>query len=402
MTRLEELFPDGKRRSASSTVLDDHHTVRRLEQMLGDPRADLDVTHRASGRGDLVRLVNDAVADAKPLASSAPPVPGSRRRSRRRIDVVGAAAASLAVVALAALGVVGGIQAATADPADDALSVLAADEKTIEGVERALASGADELMQQAEAADARAVALRAALDTTRSAPDPADIPPGESEAPEDADTIAVFDEKALTTLIAEIDGFRADVAALEPPAAPEQYTRERIDEDSLTEVASAIDAAQQRLTELDGVTASMREARSALDARVEALRDQLAVFTATVPGTAEKVVGEHPDAEQDVKDALTDAAASLASADLMTDDGLAALTGYRDATVAVVSDQVRADREREEREREERERREREQSRDNPPAPAPEPTPEPTTEPTPPPPSDPLPDLGESGEAPQG
>lgn len=402
MTRLEELFPDGKRR-ATSTVFDDRHTVRRLDQLFGDRRVDLDITHRASGRGELVRLVDDAAADAKSLASSSPPVPSSPRRSRRRIDVVGVAAAALAVIALATLGVVGGVQAATADPAGDALAVLVADERTIEGVEQALASSSAELTEQARAADARAEAVRAAVESTRNAPDPADIPPGETQAPEGAGTIAIYDEEARKAVVAAIDAYRSELAAFDPPAAPGEYTRARIDEGLLPDVASAIDAAQQRLVELDQSSASMRTARISLEKEADAFQAQLSAFTATAPATAQKVVDANPDAEQRTIDALIEAAKALASADLTTDGGLATLSGYREATMAVVSDQVRADREREQRERDERQR-ERERSQWNPPAPTPQPDPDPSAPPNPAPTAPPSPapdDPDDSGTAPE-
>ncbi|MGV2903715.1 hypothetical protein ACNPM4_18750, partial [Microbacterium sp. AGC62] len=55
MTHLNDLFPDGPRAGdAGSVVLDDHHTARRLREMIGEPRQS-----RASATSD---------ADARALA----------------------------------------------------------------------------------------------------------------------------------------------------------------------------------------------------------------------------------------------------------------------------------------------------------------------------------------------
>jgi len=403
MSTLDDIFPDAKEHRAAQVVLDDHHTMRRLDQLFGDRRADVDLTHRASARPALVAMVNQAAADAKPVRSVPPVPPGRQRPVRRRIDLLNAGIAALAVLALATAGVVGGMQAATASPASEALGVLAADERTISSVEARLTEAQSQITDEVAAADAQSATLRTALEAVREAPDPADIPPGESEPPADAGTIPIADSTALDAALAAVDGYRKDLAAVTSPVLPDPYHRTSMDKGSLTSVAAAIDAAQLRLTELDAATAAVREVRSGLQSRADALAAQLKTFTATFVPTAKAAIEDNTDAGQDAKDALTAAAAAVAAADLMSPEGQSALSTYRTALVALVADQVHQDRVREEQEREEQRRREQQQNqpRDTTPDPSPSPTPTEPTDPTDPS-TDPSSDLGDPLAPPMG
>lgn len=390
MSTLEDLFPDGRRQSETSVAADEQQTVRRLDQLLGDRRADLDRTHRASARPALVAMVDGALADARPLGTVPSTSRPDGRRPRRRLDLLNVSAAALAVLAIAGAGLVGGVQAATASPADDALRVLTADENTIESATAGLEAARARLTESVAEADAAAAALRPALESMRSAPDPADIPPGETEAPDDAGTIPIADAKALDAVLAALDSYRADLAKVDLPAMPKEYARGDVDTDSLDEVASAIDAAQLQLAEIDRVSAGVRDARTAVDARAAAFTAELTTFTAGFPDRARKAVDENPDAAQELKDAVSAAGAAVATRNLLTEQGTQALRTYREALIALVSSQVYADRVREEAEREEAERaRQRERERQRP-QPQPTPTGPAPTEPTTPP--------GESGD----
>ncbi|MEV7631655.1 hypothetical protein AB0N64_04500 [Microbacterium sp. NPDC089318] len=394
MSTLEDLFPDGRRQSENSAAADEQQTVRRLDQLLGDRRADLDRTHRASARPALVAMVDGALADARPLGTVPSAARPDGRRPRRRFDLINVSAAALAVLALGAAGLVGGVQAATASPADDALRVLTADEKTIESATAGLEAASARLTESVAEADAAAAALRPALEAVRSAADPADIPPGETEAPEDAGTIPIADEKALDTVLAALDSYRTDLSKFESPAMPSEYARGKVDIGSLDDVASAIDDAQLQLAEIDRVSAEVRDARTAVDARVAAFSAELTKFTAGFPDLARKAIDENPDAAQELKDAVGAAGAAVATGNLLTEQGPQALQTYRDALIALVSSQVYADRVREEAEREEAERarqRERERQRSQP-----QPTP---TSPAPTEPTTPPDEPGDSGES---
>lgn len=383
MSTLDDLFPDGKRQTQTNAD-DEQQTVRRLDQLLGDRRADIDRTHRASARPALVAMVERALADARPLGTVPAASHPDSRRPRRRFDLLNVSLAALAVVALAAAGLIGGVQAATASPATDALRVLAADEKTIESATAGLESARERLIESVEEADAAAAALRPALESVRSAPDPADVPPGETEAPADAVTIPIADPKALDTVLAALDSYRTDLSAFNVPGLPEPYERGAVDSDSLTEVGAAIDQAQLQLGEIDRVSAQIRVGRTSLDDRNAAFAAELATFAKTFPGLASAAVDDNGDADEDLRDAVVTAANALTKTDLQTAAGAASLTAYREAVVALVADQVYADRLREERERElEEVERERQRQRQWQPSPTPEPTPDVTPQPDP-------------------
>ena len=391
MSTLEDLFPDGRRRGEAPAAGGEELTSQRLEQLLGDRREELDRTHRASARPALVAMVDSAVADAKPLGTVPPTSLADTRRPRRRRDLINVAAAGLAVVALVATGIAGGVQAATASPVTDALRALKADEKTISSASAGLDAARERLAASIADADAAAAQLRPALEAVRAATDPADIPPGEKEAPRDAGTISIADGKALDDALVAVDSYRVDLAALTVPSAPTTYSLGKTDEGSLADVAAAIDAAQLHLSEIDRATADVRAQRAAMDARAAAFTVQMSAFTATFPETAQASVGDNPDAGQKLKDAVTAAAQAVAAADLLTEGGVASLAAYRDAVVALAADQVYADRVREERARREAEA-EADQARTQSPRPQPQPTPAPSEPgPSDPPPSDPTP-----------
>jgi hypothetical protein len=404
MSTLDDLFPDGGRRTPEQVTSDEQHSSRRLDELFGDRRADLDKTHRASDRPELVAMVNQAAATAaRTHAAVTPALPDNRRRGHH-IDFLSVGLAGLAVLALAAAGLVGGVQAANASPADDAMRVLTADEKTIESATAGLESAGTKVADAIAEADASAAALPGALDAVREAPDPADIPPGESEPPADAGTIPIADAAALATMITAVESYRSDLAAFALPASPEPYQRKRVDEGSLTEVASAIDAAQLHLTKLDDATAAVRTLRSDVQARADAFDVQLKAFAATFVPTAKAAIDDHPDAGAKSRDALTRAAEAAAAADLTTPDGAAALQSYRTALVDLVADQVYQDRVREEaqrREEEEQRRRERQQNRPSDPDQGESSDPNPSPQPTEPP-ADPGTETGDSETLPEG
>lgn len=390
MSTLDDLFPDGGRRTGEQAAFDDRHSARRLDELFGDRRADLDKTHRASDRPELVAMVNQAVATAARTDASVTPASPDNRRRRHHIDYLNVALASLAVLALATAGLVGGVQAANASPADDAMRVLTADEKTIESATAGLEAARTKVTDAIAEADASAAALPGVLEAVGEAPDPADIPPGESEAPADAGTIPIADAKALAAVLAAVTAHRSELAAVELPALPDPYTRKAFDEGSLTEVASAIDAAQLHLTKLDDATAAVRMLREAVQARADAFDAQLTTFAATFVPTAKAAIEDHPDARSKTRDALTAAAEAVSAADLKTPEGAAALQAYRTAMVDLVADQVYQDRVREEEQRrqEEEEQRRRERQQNRPSSPGqdqgsePSPTPDPSVPPT--------------------
>ncbi|MGX1793240.1 hypothetical protein ACWIDW_09920 [Microbacterium sp. NPDC055312] len=397
MATLRDLFPDGKRTSDSGSqrgVEQLGAVGDKLEALLGDRRGDLEVTHRVSDRHALSALVDESARRPAGVAATAAKSAGGSR-ARRRVDLLNVAVAGLAAVAVATTAVVGAVQAATASPADDALQALAADEKTISSAEATLAAARQQIADDVAEADSRAEALRAALPTVATAPDPADIPPGETEVPDAAGRIDIIDPAALEKVSASIDTYRSELAAIALPSLPEPYEHSTVDDDSLVDVGAAIDRAQQHLADVDSATAALRDVRSHLRDHEAAFAAQLGVFAGSFRTAAERMIADHPDASPKYKDAVTAAASAVAAADLRTDLGRQALAQYRDAVFALVGAQVYADRVREEqRQRVEREQIEGESRPQRPSIPGPAPTQPPPDEPMP---SEPEPTQPPSG-----
>jgi hypothetical protein len=349
MTALSDLFPDGPRAGASGgATLDDHHTVWRLREMIGEPRDVRGVARPIADTDELIRRVEAASKNAAPVAVDAGHAVRPAKRQRRRFDPLTTIAGSLAVVAVLTAATVGGVQMATASPAASSLTALEDDEAAIQNGLQSLTTTRDRIVADVEAQTADAALLRGALVSTSSAPDPAS----------DADAvIEVTDPAALAPALAALDAYAAGLAAIAVPALPAEYSRGDIDEESLEDVAGAIDTAQERLLALDAATADMRAIRTELDALRPPAEAAVATYAGTFAGAAEAAKDRYPDADEALHVAMAEAAAGISATGLWGPAGEAALARYRDAFVAVAADQLRVDIEREEeREREQNNR----------------------------------------------
>lgn len=345
MTHLDELFPDGPRAGdARTAVLDDHHTARRLREMIGEPRqSGASATSDADARA-LADMVEAAARTAVPVGAGSDESSRPKKRPRRSIDAVTLAAASLAVVALAVAGTVGGIQMATASPAASAVESLESDEAALLNAHQSLKTAGDRLVADIDAQTAEAAQLRSALTGTSTTPDPA----GElDDAP-----LAVTDAAALATALAAIDAYASGLAGITIPSLPADYVRDDIDEDSLVEVGGAIDGVQERLVAMDAATAEARSVRERLDALRPTADAAVDAYAASFVAAADAAIARYPDAEESLRTAVSDAAARVAAADLWAAEGRSALAAYRDAFVALAADQLRFEIEREQREQE--------------------------------------------------
>ncbi|MFJ2502909.1 hypothetical protein [Microbacterium sp. NPDC087592] len=343
MTHLNDLFPDGPRAGdAGSVVLDDHHTARRLREMIGEPRqSGAAATSDADARA-LADMVQAAARTAVPVGAGSGESSRSKKRPRRSVDAVTLSAASLAVVALVVAGTVGGIQMATASPAASAVESLEADEAALLNAHQSLKTAQDRLIADIDAQTAEVAPLRSALTATSTAPDPAGEP--------DDVPIAVTDAAALATALAAVDAYASGVAAITVPELPAEYARADIDEDSLVEVGGAIDGVQERLVALDIATAEARAVRERFDALRPTADVAVDAYAASFVPAAAAAIARYPDAEESLRAAVTDAAARVAAADLWTVEGRSALAAYRDAFVALAADQLRFEIERDQRE----------------------------------------------------
>ncbi|MFB8189651.1 hypothetical protein ACFC14_10030 [Microbacterium sp. NPDC055988] len=343
MTHLDELFPDGPRAGdAGTAVLDDHHTARRLREMIGEPRqSGASATSDADARA-LADMVEAAARTAVPVGAGSGESSRPKKRPRRSIDAVTLAAASLAVVALVVAGTVGGIQMATASPAASAVESLEADEAALLNAHQSLKTAGDRLVADIDAQTAEAAQLRSTLTGTSTAADPA----GElDDAP-----LAVTDAAALATALAAVDAYASGLAGITVPSLPADYVRDDIDADSLVEVGGAIDGVQERLVAMDAATAEARAVRERLDALRPTADAAVAAYAASFVPAADAAIARYPDAEDSLRTAVSDAAARVAAADLWTAEGRSALAAYRDAFAALAADQLRFEIEREQRE----------------------------------------------------
>jgi hypothetical protein len=343
MTDLNELFPDGPRAGdAGTAVLDDHHTARRLREMIGEPRQVGASTGSVADARALADMVQAAARTAVPVAVVSGEPMRKKKRPRRSVDAVTLSAASLAVVALVVAGTVGGIQMATASPAASAVESLEADEAALLNAQQSLKTAHDRLVTDIDAQTAEAAQLRSALTETSTAPDPAG---GLDDAP-----IAVTDASALAAAVAAVDAYSRGLAAITVPELPAGYVRDDIDEDSLVEVGGAIDGVQERLVAMDDATAEARAVREQLDALRPTADPAVKAYAASFGPAAQAALARYPDAEESLRTAVTDAAVRVASADLWAADARSVLSAYRDAYVALAADQLRFEIEREQRE----------------------------------------------------
>lgn len=339
-----------------------------LEALVGRPREETRTRSAGADAVKLVNLVDSAVVNSSPTAMyvNAPKTAKLKKpRRHRRVDWVNAIAASAAVVVVAATAVFTGVQVASADPSADAVEVLAADEESLTAAENSLATSTTRLEESIAAGLSDSALIRTALT--------------ELAATDDRQETA--DPAALAVAVQAVDGYRTALEQTVVPTAPAPYERGNVDEKSLASVADAINEVQDASTAVDEATDELRTARTAVDTLNTTYANQLTAFATTLTAYATAENEANPVAGQELRDAVTTAAAAVNATPLNGASGAAALTAFRDAVVALRDDDLR---------RREIEQREREQSQNNqqPVDPSPEPDPvtpdvTPTDSPTP-------------------
>lgn len=321
MTTLDELFPDGPRR-VRGAVNDDHHTLRRLDEMFGAPRA-----AARTARTDvdaLVRTARDAQEDAVPVALPAKPASASRSRSRVRRDPVNIAAAVLAVGAMVAAGVLGTVQAANANPAAGALRSLQQSQADVEdlaqGVRDTYGGTADRIAGAlSDAAALRAVLVVIASGTTTG-----------------SDSIPIAAPDVVQGAIDEVDGYASALHGIALPALPQEQSPVGVDERSLTAIASAADAAQVQREAWQQSAALLASASAQTDELVAAHERRRDLFAGTFVSGAAQLVADHPGAPRTARDAVVSAAGRIAETRLAGVSGAAAVAAYREAVAALL------------------------------------------------------------------
>lgn len=271
----------------------------------------------------LVAMVDAAAADRVPTAVS--PGPVATRRAPRRIDWMTAVAGGLAVVAVAVASTLTAVQIATASPVGDALVLLESDEEALASAEQSLSFSRTRIEQQIETGQQRAAALQTNL---------AVLTP-------DVDEMPFVGADALGALSAAADSALAELDAAVLPEALPAWKPAKVDENSLASVAAALDDVQERSDLVEAATAELRRVRTAVEEAEEGFAAALDTFSAALGGGLPAELDASPDPEQALRDAVQAASARVASADLTSPEGAAAMRGYRDSVRALRADQLR-------------------------------------------------------------
>lgn len=321
MSNLSGLFPDGPR-AARTTVVDDHHTLNRLQRLFGSPS---DASRRELVHTDLPALMETVAAARKDAAPHPMPKATAARRGRRqrvRIDPLNLTVGAIAVLAVVSLAVFGGAQLANANPAASALRGLEAGEAQLENSADAVRGAHDNLTKLLADAQRDAAEYRTLLDSTAPV---VDI---------DGNDIDIVDSTARAAAITEADAYIAALGAFEVPALPADYERGRIDEHSLDAIADAVDNTQTQLTAWAAAKPAVDEARAQLQPLIDAHETKRLAFASAFDTAAAPVTGQFDDRPQELLDAVTETAADVAASKLTTG---AALAAYRAAATALVA-----------------------------------------------------------------
>lgn len=301
----------------------------KLEALVGAPRradASLDEGRDAVR---LVAMVEAAAVNSPPTLASGGFLKNAKQkkvRGYRRIDWLNVGAAAVAIVAAAGAATFTGVQVASASPTQGAVQILTTEEAALSGAEQAALASKARLEDTIQTAAADTAALRAAV----------------SVLAETEEQPATADSAALAKVTQSIDGYTASLGEIVVPETPVEYERGKVDTGSLQSVGDAINRVQEASVEVDAVAEQLRATRVNVDALTAALAKQLATFATSFAGHAQAEIDEYPVAEQEFRDAVMAAAATIAATPLNTPAGVAALTAYRGAVIAMHDDDYRA------------------------------------------------------------
>lgn len=321
MSTLAALFGTDQRVTRADLDAERTDTARGLEEVVGPRRQEAPPTRVHADTSRLVALVDAAERDSGRPVFVPAVAKGSRRRRPRRIDWINLSAAVLAGVVV--VGTIGfaGVQAAGASPASVASQALEEDRAALASAEQGMNAAVERFTTEVNTGEAQAAAARGAilaLDET------------------------MIDTAARTTVVAAADAYIASLQGIVLPALPEPYTATDVDEESLTEVAAALDEVRERSAAVDDAVTEIRALRTSVEQSGTVYLQALSAFASTFPARAAIEVEEYPVADQEFRDAVTAAAATLATAPLNEASGQQALTAYQDAVQALRDDDLRA------------------------------------------------------------
>jgi hypothetical protein len=274
---------------------------------------------------DLTELVGGAVPRRDDRGWMAPELAQPARRPRfashRRGGSVGILSIIVAVVAVAALAgttTLALVQRATANPAAEAMNGLREREAELQNEIQGLQTSTDLLTSVVEGAEA----------SSRAA---AGVFPGLRGRVEDEPLNAADSARAA------LDSAISSVPVVVVPV----YRRDAVDEQSLEVVGHALDEVRRAREALPPLVTEVRTARSGVASALEDFRAHLRDLGASIETTAARVVETQDAAGESFRQDVTDAAASLLSAQRSGADGLAEMASFAAAVDALNAENAR-------------------------------------------------------------
>ncbi|WZH37542.1 MAG: hypothetical protein PIR02_02500 [Microbacterium enclense] len=279
-------------------------------------------TRRGSSSQSLNALVASGGTDA---GWQAPELsqPGRRpifngRRRAGAVNLVSVAIAVLAVVLLSGTATFAVIQRATTNPADDAMISLREREAELRNETQVLQTAADLYAATITESTAIAASSEGVLAGLRGRVDQ-----------------AVLDaaDRARTSLVSA-------AGAAQTFRIPE-YARASVDEQSVAQVAEAIDDVRVAREALPPMVSQVREARATVVAALDGFRNELRSVGSAIEAGAAAEVAKNDSAAESFRTAVTDAAARVRTSQLAGGDGLSDMVGYAAALDALRTENQR-------------------------------------------------------------
>lgn len=245
------------------------------------------------------------------------PLFGGRRRVGA-VNYLSLAAAILAVLAIVGTTSFAVVQRTTANPADDAMVSLREREAELANDTKVLQTAADLYDASVEEATSLAQASESVLAAL--------------EGRVDGSALAAA-QAARGTLL--------QAAATAVSVSVPEYQRASIDEESLADVAKAIDGVRLARESLPTLITDARDARSQVTGAVSAFRAELASLGSAIKAEADKLIVENDSAALSFRAAVTDAAGRVTAAQQAGGDGLAEMPVYAAAVDALRAENQR-------------------------------------------------------------
>jgi hypothetical protein len=141
---------------------------------------------------------------------------------------------------------------------------------------------------------------------------------------------------ALAALVAQLD-------ATSLGDMPEPYARGDVDMSDIEQVRAATETAKDHAALVTTTTREVRAAQAALQEKLDALRVAQVALGASLPATADLIVGENRRALQSFRDAVIAASVAVPAAQNAGGSGDAEMLAYAAAVTALRNDQTRAE-----------------------------------------------------------